>query len=130
MLLIFRSSALASISLSWNSGPRLASLASLVFEAVGFLEFTNALCEFAKTRIQVGNPVAMTWLVFPTGVGSIQSHSHIQQRGLHPAMIKAGLIKDGNKASVLGYMRSATSTLRGASIGRSTVVSNCRRGPG
>ena len=41
-------------------------------------------------------------LVFPTGGGGIQSHSHIQQRGLHPAMIKAGLIKDGAKAKYSG----------------------------
>src|SRR5215831_6089576 len=45
-----------------NLGPALdlmSKLSEARFEAVGFLELTNALCELAKTCIQVGNPVEL-----------------------------------------------------------------------
>src|SRR5215472_7197059 len=37
----------------------MSKLSEARFEAVGFLELTNALCEFAKTRIQIGNPIGL-----------------------------------------------------------------------
>jgi hypothetical protein len=43
-----------------NLGPALdlmSKLSEARFEAVGFLELTNALCKLANTRIQVGKPL-------------------------------------------------------------------------
>jgi hypothetical protein len=37
----------------------MSKLSKAYFEAVGFLEFTKALCELAKTRIQVGNTLEL-----------------------------------------------------------------------
>jgi hypothetical protein len=41
----------------WSALDLVSKLGEARFEAVGFLEFTNALGELAKTRIQVGNPL-------------------------------------------------------------------------
>jgi integrase len=40
-------------------------------------------------------PHSALGLAFPNGAGSIESHQNIVQRGLQPAMIAAGLTKDG-----------------------------------
>jgi len=39
--------------------PQVGKLSEARFEAVGLLEFTDPLCEFAKTRIQAGNPTEL-----------------------------------------------------------------------
>jgi integrase len=40
-------------------------------------------------------PIGELGLVFPSGTGAVESHANIVHRGLQPAMIAAGLTKDG-----------------------------------
>ena len=76
-------------------------------------------------------------LAFPNSKGSIEHRNTIVERGLHPAQMAAGVVKQGRTASrspsILACTRSAISMRRGASIAASMVAWNyrsrwCKRG--
>src|SRR5262249_51483405 len=59
-----------------------SKLSEARFEAVGFLELTNALCEFAKTRIQIGDPAELIDLALQ----ALDLSQQLALRNLGPAL--------------------------------------------
>jgi integrase len=47
-------------------------------------------------RDAAGNPVSVPYLVFPNGVGGVESHTNIVNRGWQPTQVAAGVVAPGS----------------------------------